>query len=125
MDTTTRDHAFATMETTREALKAWVVTHTGEEAARTLVAFEACDAAGWVYDLLAPLGVARAVVNCNDERWRWRKVKRKTDRDDALKLARLTLIDQEDWNLYLRLVDQRAADIIDVVGYMPKSQADE
>jgi transposase len=48
-----------------------------------------------VHDLLAPLaGVAITVVNCNDERWRWRRVKRKTDRDDALKLARLALLDE-------------------------------
>jgi transposase len=34
------------------------------------------------------------IVNANDERWRWRRVKRKTDQDDALKLARLALLDQ-------------------------------
>ena len=94
MDTASREHAFATLETTREAIKAWVVTHAAAVASETLVAFEACDAAGWVHDLLAPMGVAIVVVNCNDERWRWRKVKRKTDRDDALKLARLALLDQ-------------------------------
>jgi transposase len=32
------------------------------------------------------------VHTIGDERWRWRKVKRKTDKDDALKLARLALL---------------------------------
>ena len=100
MDVASKGHAFATLETNREALKAWVVAQAGGAAAAdaspsALVVFEACDAAGWVHDLLAPLaGVAVTVVNCNDERWRWRRVKRKTDRDDALKLARLALLDE-------------------------------
>jgi len=34
------------------------------------------------------------VTHCNGEAWRWRRVKRKTDRDDALKLARLALLEQ-------------------------------
>ncbi len=53
-----------------------------------------CDTAGWVHDLCTALGTSITVVNANDERWRWRRVKRKTDRDDALKLARLALLDQ-------------------------------
>jgi len=52
---------------------------------------ETCDAAGWVHDLACAIaGVTVTVVHTQgDERWKWRKVKRKTDRDDALKLARL------------------------------------
>jgi len=34
------------------------------------------------------------VANVLGEAWRWRRVKRKTDRDDALKLARLAASDQ-------------------------------
>jgi hypothetical protein len=46
-----------------------------------------------VHDLATSLGVAVTVVHTiGDERWRWRKVKRKTDKDDALKLARLALL---------------------------------
>jgi transposase len=62
--------------------------------ADTLVVFETCDTAGWVHDCCSSLGTSITVVNANDERWRWRRVKRKTDRDDALKLARLALLDQ-------------------------------
>ncbi|HEV7299612.1 MAG TPA: IS110 family transposase [Tepidisphaeraceae bacterium] len=67
---------------------------TAPDPSDTLVCFETCDTAGWVHDVCAALGTATTVVNANDERWRWRRVKRKTDRDDALKLARLALLDQ-------------------------------
>jgi transposase len=51
---------------------------------------EACPAAGWVCDLAGLLGVPVQVANCNDERWRWKTVKNKSDRSDALKLAELS-----------------------------------
>ena len=70
------------------------VTDAPTAAADTLVAFEACDCAGWVHDVATALGTSVIVVNANDERWRWRRVKRKTDRDDALKIARLAALDQ-------------------------------
>jgi transposase len=54
---------------------------------------EAGPSAGWVCDLAQALGIAVQVANTNDERWHWRKVKRKTDRKDALKLARLSEMD--------------------------------
>ncbi len=40
------------------------------------------------------LGLRATVVAANSEAWQWRRVKRKTDRDDALKLAKLALLDQ-------------------------------
>ncbi|QDU72637.1 IS110 family RNA-guided transposase [Mucisphaera calidilacus] len=49
---------------------------------------------GWVHDLAAALGIEVQVANPNTEGWRWRRVKRKTDRDDALKLARLSAAGQ-------------------------------
>jgi transposase len=67
---------------------------TTPDPAATLVVFETCDTAGWVHDVCTTLGTSVIVVNANDERWRWRRVKRKTDKDDALKLARLALLDQ-------------------------------
>jgi transposase len=45
-----------------------------------------------VADTCAELGLAYAVANPMDEAWSWRKVKRKTDRDDALKLARMAAL---------------------------------
>jgi transposase len=40
------------------------------------------------------MGIELQVANPNQEGWRWNKVKRKTDRDDALKLARLSAMNQ-------------------------------
>lgn len=54
-----------------------------------LVVFETSTVAGWVADVCEELGLAYQVANPMDEAWSWRKVKRKTDRDDALKLARM------------------------------------
>jgi transposase len=51
---------------------------------------EASPAAGWVSDLARKMNVPIQVANGNDERWRWKKVKNKTDRTDALKLATLS-----------------------------------
>lgn len=50
--------------------------------------------AGWVCDLVRALGIEVQVANPNHEAWRWKSVKRKTDRDDALKLARLSSMNQ-------------------------------
>jgi hypothetical protein len=52
------------------------------------VVFETCTVAGWVADLCQEMAIAFQVANPIHEAWSWHKVKRKTDRDDALKLAR-------------------------------------
>jgi transposase len=54
-----------------------------------LVVFETCTVAGWVADTCAGLGLEFVVANPMHEAWSWRKIKRKTDRDDALKLAKM------------------------------------
>jgi len=59
-----------------------------------LVVFEACALTGWVYDLSVTQGFKVLVANPNQEAWNWKHVKRKTDRDDALKLAKLAAIEQ-------------------------------
>jgi transposase len=58
------------------------------------VVIEACSMAGWVVDLCEALGVASQVVNCNQDAWRWKNVKNKSDKLDALKLARLSAMNQ-------------------------------
>ena len=50
---------------------------------------EACGPSGWINDLCLELGLKTLVCSTNDEAWRWKNVKRKTDKDDALKLARM------------------------------------
>ena len=90
MNTATGDHAFETVQTTPAALHELLARHAGDDPSAVLLVIETCDAAGWVHDLAVALGVSVTVVHTSgDERWRWRRVKRKTDRDDALKLARL------------------------------------
>jgi hypothetical protein len=91
MDGSTRRHRFETLATTLHALHALFAANVTADPSRTLVVVECCDAAGWVHDLAAALGLSVAVANANHEAWRWNKVKRKTDRDDALKLARMAL----------------------------------
>lgn len=58
------------------------------------VVFEICSAAGWVYDVADGLVGEIEVANTNAQAWRWKNVKRKNDREDALKLARLSAMNQ-------------------------------
>jgi transposase len=51
------------------------------------VVIEICPLAGWVSDLVQELGIEIQVAGTNEQRSRWRNVKRKSDRRDALKLA--------------------------------------
>ncbi len=48
--------------------------------------------AGWVHDLGRAMGIEVQVANPNHDAWRWRNVKRKSDRIDALKLVRLSVM---------------------------------
>jgi transposase len=59
-----------------------------------LVVIEACTLAGWVHDLCGELGVRCLVANTASEAWKFKHAKRKTDRDDALRLAQLTALGQ-------------------------------
>lgn len=56
------------------------------------VVIEACSQAGWVSDLCQALSLPCDIANTNDQAWQWKHVKRKTDKDDALKLARLRAV---------------------------------
>ena len=59
-----------------------------------MVVIEACSLAGWVHDLCAELGVPCQVANTAAEAWKYKHAKRKTDRDDALRLAQLEALGQ-------------------------------
>src|SRR6185503_14416424 len=58
------------------------------------VVIEVCNIAGWVCDLLRGVGVEVQVANTSEDAWRWRKVKKKNDRCDALKAAQLSAVNQ-------------------------------
>jgi transposase len=58
------------------------------------IVMEICSMAGWIHDLACGLGFEVQVANTNGQAWQWNNVKRKTDRDDALKLAKLSAMEQ-------------------------------
>ena|SRR5215213_430698 len=82
-------HRFHTSLTTPTALQQLVLQVQPDQ-----VVIEICNLAGWICDLLRSLEVAVRVANTNDDAWRWRKVRRKNDRSDALKLAQLAALNQ-------------------------------
>src|SRR6185503_5142594 len=85
----TGGHQFMRSFTTPGALKKLVQAVKPDR-----VVIEVCSIAGWVCDLLRELGVEVQVANTNEDAWRWRKVKRKNDRSDALKVAQLSAVNQ-------------------------------
>ena len=54
-----------------------------------LVVIEACSLAGWIVDLCRERNFEIIVAHPGGDAWTWKRVKRKTDRDDAFKLARM------------------------------------
>jgi len=85
----TSRHRFETIPTNPKAVHDLIVDREPQR-----VVIEICSLAGWVSDLVRSLGIELQVVNPNDERWQWRKVKTKNDRGDALKLAQLSAVNQ-------------------------------
>src|SRR3954454_18143761 len=65
---------------------------TREKVDRVII--EVCDMAGWIKDLCERLQIPLQIANGNTEGWRWRNVKKKTDKDDTLKLISLSVTDQ-------------------------------
>lgn len=59
-----------------------------------LVVMEACGPSGWIHDVAQAYGLKTLVCSTNEEAWRWANVKRKTDKDDALKLARMATMQE-------------------------------
>ena len=85
----TARHRFATVATTPQALHDLIVALEPDR-----VVIEICSIAGWVCDLVRTLGIEIQVANTSEEVWRWRKVRRKNDRRDALKAAQLSAVNQ-------------------------------
>ena len=81
----TDEHAFETVPT------AFLELHGLLEKIRPdRVVIEISPLAGWIGDLIRSLDIELQVANTNGAAWAWRHVKRKTDRLDALKLARMS-----------------------------------
>jgi len=89
LKTETNQTEFWTMSTDRPYLLAVLKNYDPD-----LVVIESCGLAGWVHDVCTEAGYEVLVCNPNQEAWKWKHVKRKTDRDDALKLAKLAALGQ-------------------------------
>ncbi len=89
LDSDTNQTEFWTMATDRPYLLAVLKNYTPD-----LVVIESCGLAGWVHDICTDEGYEVLVCNPNQEAWKWKHIKRKTDRDDALKLAKLAALEQ-------------------------------
>jgi len=82
-------HKFTSVVTTPKGLHDLLVE---EEPDRVVI--EICPLAGWVSDLVRALGIELQVASTTHDAWRWKNVKRKNDRQDALKLAQLSALGQ-------------------------------
>jgi transposase len=88
-DKTTAVAEFRTLTTSRAELERLI-----RSAGPAVVVIEACSLAGWVHDLCAELRIPCQVANTAAEAWKYKHAKRKTDRDDALRLAQLEALGQ-------------------------------
>jgi transposase len=88
-DTVKGEHRFEKAPT-RPAVISELISGSGADR----VVIEVGSQAGWMSDICEALSLPVQVANPNHEGWRWKTVKRKTDRGDALKLARLSVMGQ-------------------------------
>jgi transposase len=88
-DSITSEHMFIKLSTKPQEVHDLLVTQKPD-----LVVIEIGPAAGWVHDLTVSMDLKIQIANTNHEAWRWKNVKRKTDNDDALKMARLAAVNQ-------------------------------
>ena len=88
-DSKTRKHEFLNATTDRNYFEIIFKKHKPD-----LVVMEACGPSGWINDLAQSLGLKTLVCSTNEDAWKWSNVKRKTDKDDALKLARMAAMNE-------------------------------
>jgi transposase len=89
LDRTAADHTFQSFDTSRAEVERLI-----RRTRPAVVVIEACSLSGWVHDRCFELGVPCRVANTGAEAWKYRHAKRKTDRDDALRLAQLDALGQ-------------------------------
>jgi len=83
------EHEFGKVKTTPQAIHDLIVA---KEPQRVIL--EVCHIAGWVVDIARVLGKETETANTTHDAWRWKNVKKKNDREDALKLAKLSAMNQ-------------------------------
>lgn len=82
-------HKYLTVRTKGQEIHDLIVDRSPDR-----VVFEISSAVGWVCDIVGALGIEVQVANPNHQGWRWKSIKRKSDRTDALKLAQLSAMNQ-------------------------------
>ncbi len=88
-EATTAKAVFQRVSTTPVALQQLL-----EEIQPDRVVVEIGSVTGWVSDLVQAAEIPLQVANTAAPAWRWSNTKRKTDRDDALRLAQLSALNQ-------------------------------
>jgi transposase len=86
-DSVTREHSTAKAVTDRGYFRSVFASQRPD-----LVVVEACGPSGWVSDLCEELKIPILVCSTHEDAWLFKNVKRKTDKDDAIKLAELAAI---------------------------------
>jgi transposase len=88
-DSMSGEHEFGKIKTTPQQIHDLIV-----EMQPDRVVLEICTSAGWVVDIARVLDKEVEVANPLHEAWRWKNIKRKNDKEDALKLAKLSTMNQ-------------------------------
>ena len=89
MNCDSKEHQFETISTSPK-----VVRRLLEQRRPERVVFEIGAQAGWVVDIAEELKMSYQVANTNHEIWQWNRTRCKTDRRDALKLAKVSMLDE-------------------------------
>lgn len=79
------EYSFQTVQTNPAVFQDLLATTSPDR-----IVIEIGSQAGWIADLAEAVGIEIQVANPNHEAWRWKNVRRKTDRDDALRLAQMS-----------------------------------
>jgi transposase len=88
-DSADGSHRFVTVRTVPQSIHDAMIA---DEADRVVI--EVGSSSGWVHDIAESLGLEVQVANGNHQAWRWKNIKSKSDRTDALKLAQLSAAGQ-------------------------------
>jgi transposase len=88
-DTTNSKHEFGKVRTTPQEIHDLIVEKEPQK-----IVLEVCHIAGWVVDIARVLGKETETANTTHDAWRWKNVKKKNDKEDAIKLAKLSAMNQ-------------------------------
>jgi transposase len=83
------EYEFGKVKTTPQTIHDLIVEKEPQK-----VVLEVCTISGWVVDIAMALGKETETANTTHDAWRWKNVKKKNDREDALRLAKLSAMNQ-------------------------------